>query len=80
MSRQKEEENKVAEEQQEVGIKVDMNRVVEKLKAQFASELADLKHQLAIYEVALEDAVNAKEEAEEENRELRAEKVRPPGE
>lgn len=66
-------------EAEEVGIKVDMNRVVEKLKAQFAGEIADLKHQLAVYEVALEDAVNAQNEAEEENRRLRAENVKPPG-
>lgn len=69
----------MAEAEEEVGIKVDMNRVVEKLKAEFARELADLKHQLAVYEVALEDAVNARSEAEEENRKLRAGSVRPPG-
>lgn len=68
------------EQEQEVGIKVDANRVIEKLKRDFASQLADLKHQLATYEVALEDAVNDRNEAEVENRRLKGGSVKPPGE
>jgi hypothetical protein len=71
----------VAEVQdKEVGIKVDMNRVVEKLKAQWSARVADLEYQVAVMEVALEDAVREREEAEEENRRLRAESMKPPGE
>ena len=64
--------------EEEVGIKVDMNRVVEKLKARWLAKLAELEHENAMLEVALEDAVRGREEAEEENRLLRAGNVKPP--
>lgn len=66
-------------EEENVDIKVDMNRVVEKLNATFAKEIASLRHQLAVYEVALEDAINERDDALRDNKELRGGKVQPPG-
>lgn len=55
---------------QENNINVDLNRVVEKLKISFTNEVANLKHQLAMYEVALEDAVNDRDAAREQVKQL----------
>jgi regulator of replication initiation timing len=60
-------------QQQDLDINVDGNRVTEKLKAKFASQIAELNYQIAMLEVALEEAIQERNQAEEENTKLRKE-------
>ncbi|GAA2554881.1 hypothetical protein GCM10010423_65070 [Streptomyces levis] len=59
----------MAEETQDIN--VDANRVIEVLKASLTARIAELEHRNAIMEVALQDAINERNQAEAENTELR---------
>lgn len=63
-----------------VGIDVDLAQVVELLKKRFTETVANLEHQNAMLQVALESQVARLAEAEEDNRKLRAQQNAAPRE
>lgn len=54
-----------------VDVEVDMNRVVEVLKSRYAAKVADLEAENSMLHVALEKAIGERDEALNDNRQLR---------